>query len=148
MWKSRKGISPILATLLLVVICVAAIIVTYAWIMTFLGSQTEAGGVLLDVENVSWDFDANTTSIVVRNVGTSDARLVRLYTGTSTNNLLDVSSYTSFGTAVLAVGDTLTVVLSWPNTVAATWENSETYHFKIVSQTGNPKEFSAKTPSN
>lgn len=144
MWKSRKGISPILATLLLVVISVAAIMVTYAWIMTFLGSQTEAGGVLLDVENVSWDFNTNTTSIVVRNVGTSDAKLVRLYAGTSANNLLDVSSDTSFGTAVLAVDDTLTVVLSWPNTLANMWEDSETYHFKIVSQPGIPKEFSAR----
>ncbi|MGQ9744095.1 MAG: archaellin/type IV pilin N-terminal domain-containing protein, partial [Candidatus Bathycorpusculaceae bacterium] len=36
--KSKKAISPILATLLLIVIAVAAIVVTYAWIMTYMTS--------------------------------------------------------------------------------------------------------------
>ncbi len=40
MIKSRKAISPILATLLLVVIAVAAIVVTYAWIMTYMGNAS------------------------------------------------------------------------------------------------------------
>jgi len=36
MLKSKKAISPILATLLLIVIAVAAIVVTYAWVMTYM----------------------------------------------------------------------------------------------------------------
>src|SRR3990170_963076 len=35
MLHSKKAISPILATLLLIVIAVAAIVVTYAWITTY-----------------------------------------------------------------------------------------------------------------
>jgi len=34
--KSKRAISPILATLLLIVIAVAAIVVTYTWIMTYI----------------------------------------------------------------------------------------------------------------
>ena len=63
---SKKGISPILATLLLVVIAVAAIIVTYAWIMAFMGAQTGAGGTMLNIENVSWNTTDSTTSMIVR----------------------------------------------------------------------------------
>ena len=42
--KAKKGISPILATLLLIVIAVSAVIVTYAWVMTFTGSTTSQAG--------------------------------------------------------------------------------------------------------
>ena len=42
--KSKKAISPILATLLLIVIAVAAIVVTYAWITTFMGSAAQQTG--------------------------------------------------------------------------------------------------------
>lgn len=38
--NSTKAISPILATLLLIVIAVAAIVVTYAWITTYMSSAT------------------------------------------------------------------------------------------------------------
>jgi flagellin-like protein len=38
---SKKAISPILATLLLVVIAVSAIVVTYAWMTTYMGNATQ-----------------------------------------------------------------------------------------------------------
>ena len=54
MLKSRMGISPILATLLLIVIAVAAIVVTYAWIMTYMSSAGQQAGVQLTLDTVSW----------------------------------------------------------------------------------------------
>ena len=50
--KSKRGISPILATLLLIVIAVAAVIVTYAWVMTFTSSTTNSAGAVLGIENI------------------------------------------------------------------------------------------------
>ena len=50
--KSKRGISPILATLLLIVIAVAAVIVTYAWVITFTGSTTSQAGAVLTIDNV------------------------------------------------------------------------------------------------
>ena len=35
----KSGISPIMATLLLIVIAIAAIIVTYAWITAYMGAR-------------------------------------------------------------------------------------------------------------
>ena len=147
--KSRKGISPILATLLLIVIAVSAIVVTYAWVMTFMGAQIEAGGTILGVENVYWNATAKTTSIVVKNIGTSDAKIVRFYIGSTVSNLLEVTVNTDLGTAgkLLAVDQTITIVLDWPNNLASSWTSGKTYYFKIAPEAGTPKEFTGKSPS-
>jgi len=148
MLKSKKGISPILATLLLIVIAVAAIIVTYAWVMTFMGAQTTAGGTLLDIENVSWNATASTTAIVVKNIGTSDAKIVRLYVGNTASNLIEVTTTTNLGTGkLIPVDETITIVLTWPNALASSWTAGKTYYFKVVPETGTAKEFTWKAPS-
>lgn len=139
--KSRKGISPILATLLLIVIAVAAIVVTYAWVMTFMGSQTSAAGVILKEENVHWNLTDSTTHITIRNIGTSDANIESLYLG-ETPNLESVTEYTDLGSGkLLPTGQKLTIVLDWPNPLAASWTNGETYYFKITSESGAQLEF-------
>jgi len=146
--RSKKGISPILATLLLIVIAVAAIIITYAWVMTYMGSQTSAGGTLLDVENVSWNSTAKTTTIVVKNIGTSDAKIVRLYIGETASNLIDVTANTDLNTGKsLPVNQRVEIVLSWPNTFAQQWTNGKTYHFKVAPESGQPKEFTWQAPA-
>ncbi len=38
--KNRKGISPLIATLLLIAIAVAASVLTYSWVMSMIGSQS------------------------------------------------------------------------------------------------------------
>jgi flagellin-like protein len=86
MLKSKKGISPILATLLLIVIAVAAVIVTYAWVMTFTGTQTQNAGVMLSKEDVSWPT-ASSIRVVIKNIGVSDVRITGVYLGTSPTNL-------------------------------------------------------------
>jgi len=146
---SKKGISPILATLLLVVIAVAAIIVTYAWIMAFMGAQTGAGGTILGIENVSWNTTASTTSMIVRNIGVSDAKIVRLYIGTSSSNLIPVTTpYTDIGSGeLLPVDQTVTITLSWPNALSSSWTNGKTYYFKIVPEAGAELTFTRKAPS-
>jgi len=72
MLKSKEGISPILATLLLIVIAVAAVIVTYAWVMTFTSSQTGQAGVFLR-KDVDCLWETGNVTVYVRNTGTSDA---------------------------------------------------------------------------
>jgi flagellin-like protein len=146
--RSKRGISPILATLLLIVIAVSAIIITYAWVMTFMGAQTTAGGTLMDVENVYWNSTASTTSIVIRNVGTSGAKIVRIYIGNTAANLIEVTTSTDLDTGqLLPVDGTVTVVLDWPNALATSWTAGKTYYFKIAPEIGTPKEFTWKTPS-
>jgi flagellin-like protein len=135
--KSKKAISPILATLLLIVIAVAAIVVTYAWIMTYMTSAGQQAGVMLYKENVNWNITEKTTYLVIGNSGTANAKVVRLYMGTSQNNLINVTAYTNLGTGILLNAKTvITITLSWPNSLADSWTAGNYYYFKVVTETG------------
>jgi len=155
MLKSKKGISPILATLLLIVIAVAAVIVTYAWVMTFTTTQTQQASAILTEENVRFYNETATgdrtgLAVTIRNIGSADAKIVRIYLGTSSANLVDVTANASdlgaTGKAVTA-GGALTIDLNWPNTVDDVWEPSTTYYFKVAPETGASFEFSKKSPA-
>ena len=91
-FKSKKGISPILATLLLIVIAVAAVIVTYAWVMTFTESTTGQAGAVLTVENVRFYGSGDNVEIVIRNSGTANAEVAEVYKGTASSDLQKVDS--------------------------------------------------------
>jgi flagellin-like protein len=144
--KSKKAISPILATLLLIVIAVAAIVVTYAWILTYMGSTTQQAGVILYNENVR--FVNSTTQIVIGNSGTGDTQIVRLYIGTSSNSLNDITTSTDIGSGrALTAGSTATITVTWPITaLGGNWTKGETYYFKVVPQPGQAFPFPAQAP--
>jgi len=152
MLKSKKGISPILATLLLIVIAVAAVIVTYAWVMTFTTTQTQQASAILTEENVRF-YNATTVrdglQVTIDNIGTADAKIVRIYLGTSSANLVDVTANASdlyTGKAVPAHG-ALTINLSWPNSVGTVWQPTTTYYFKVAPEAGASFEFSKRSPA-
>ncbi|MEM1669629.1 MAG: archaellin/type IV pilin N-terminal domain-containing protein [Candidatus Methanomethylicaceae archaeon] len=71
--KNKKAISPIIATLLLIVITVAAAVVTYTFVMGFVGTGTATTGAAQG--QLSYDsFNVNGTSyssitIYLRNIG-------------------------------------------------------------------------------
>ncbi|MCW4051822.1 MAG: hypothetical protein NWE78_01265 [Candidatus Bathyarchaeota archaeon] len=140
--KSKKGISPILATLLLIVIAVAAIIVTYAWVMAFMGAQTGAGGTILSMENVNWNTTESTTRITIRNTGTSHATIVRLYAGITASNLIQVTLSTDIGSGkTLPPEQAVDIVLSWPNALSTSWTSEKVYYFKVVPEAGPELSF-------
>ena len=138
MLKSKKAISPILATLLLIVIAVAAIVVTYAWVMTYMSSATSQAGVLLNKDAVSWP-NSTTIIVYVRNTGTSDATIDAVYIGTSPTNLTSVT-YTPLNGVIAANGGTLTINITQP------WSSGTVYYFRIAPKTGAPLEFNVKAP--
>ncbi|HML03462.1 MAG TPA: archaellin/type IV pilin N-terminal domain-containing protein [Candidatus Bathyarchaeia archaeon] len=150
MLKSKKGISPILATLLLIVIAVAAIIVTYAWVMTYVGTQTTKAGVMINYENVRWygtptDAAQNRTDIVIVNSGTSTVAIVRVYLGTSADDTVPVPSSSLLGiNATIQQGKTATITILWPIAgVGTTWNHSQTYYFVVATDPGTqPLTFS------
>ncbi|MEM0357347.1 MAG: archaellin/type IV pilin N-terminal domain-containing protein [Candidatus Bathyarchaeia archaeon] len=149
--KSRTGISPILATLLLIVIAVAAIVVTYAWIMTYMSSAGHSAGVIIQVENVRFYGEPsnaqNRTDVTVRNTGTSDTNIVRIYMGTSQANLVEVTAYSNIGSGKhLPAKSAVTITITWPNPVGNTWNMQQTYYFKVISDTGQEAPYS-KSPS-
>jgi flagellin-like protein len=145
MLKSKKAISPILATLLLIVIAVAAIVVTYAWVMTYVGTTTQQASIILYDENVR--FVDSTTEITIGNSGTGDTQLVRLYLGTSANDLTEVTTAVTDGlTDPLNAGSVVTLTLDWTDTDLGNWTSEETYYFRVVPQQGQAYPFSAQAP--
>lgn len=134
--KSKKAISPILATLLLIVIAVAAIVVTYTWIMMYMTSAGEQAGVILYKGNIYWNSTENKTYITIGNSGTTNGKIVALYIGT-TSNTLNVTSSTNIGSGIFVNAKlTVTIVLSWPNDLAATWTAGNLYYFKVSTDAG------------
>jgi len=138
MLKSKEGISPILATLLLIVIAVAAVIVTYAWVMTFTTSTTGQSGAILSVENVRYyNSSGLKVDITIRNSGTADAKVVEVYQGTSSTNLNTVSSVTYDPTTQMVSVDS-----SLKITFSLTWSDGTRYYFKVVTEEGQNLPFS------
>jgi flagellin-like protein len=140
--EPRKAISPILATLLLIVIAVAAIVVTYAWIMTYMGGLGQQAGVSLYKENVRFygtptDSAGNLTDFTVGNSGKSNTQIVRIYIGNYSGNLIDLTSSSDIGSGKLLNGESITIIkVTWPNALANSWEPGKTYYFKIVPSQG------------
>jgi flagellin-like protein len=143
MVKSKEGISPILATLLLIVIAVAAVIVTYAWVMTFTTSTTSKAGAVLSLENTRFYNSSGVlkVDIMIRNSGTADAKIVDVFNGTSSTNLAKTTATATYtpSTAIAVAGGSLTITLS-----PFAWVTGTTYYFKVVTDAGLSLPFNEK----
>ncbi|MEM3673167.1 MAG: archaellin/type IV pilin N-terminal domain-containing protein [Candidatus Bathyarchaeia archaeon] len=73
MLKTKRAISPILATLLLIVIAVAAIAVTYAWVMTYMSGAGQQAGTRIRFDSISINAASDEVTLYVRNWGTEPA---------------------------------------------------------------------------
>ncbi len=142
MLKSKKAISPILATLLLIVIAVAAIVVTYAWIMTYMSSAGQQAGVILYKANVNFYTQGSTKKIDidVGNSGTSDTEIIKVYVGTSLGNRTEKTPTQTLPIS-LTGGDIATVTVNY------NWTAGATYYFRIASSAGQTLEFPEQAPS-
>lgn len=142
MLKSRKAISPILATLLLIVIAVAAIVVTYAWIMTYMAGAGQQAGVMLYKSNVRFYSESGTAKIDIDigNSGTSDTQIIQVYAGTSATTRVNQTATPMLPTPLLK--GTIQKI-----TIAYNWTNSATHYFKIVSSSGQALEWPEQAPA-
>jgi len=133
----KRGISPIMATLLLIVIAIAAIIVTYAWITAYMGGATRKAGEELVVENVRF-YNSNKIDIKLRSTGTSDLKIVAIYVGESPTNLTEATtvSPTLPRTVLAGASETFTITYNW--TVGTR------YYFKVVTASGYVLPFNEK----
>ncbi|MEM3565554.1 MAG: archaellin/type IV pilin N-terminal domain-containing protein [Candidatus Bathyarchaeia archaeon] len=133
--KSRRGISPILATLLLIVIAVAAIVVTYAWIMTYTSSAGRQAGVILRKEADCLWKTGNIT-IYVKNIGTSDAEIDKVFINSEPQDFTCIPSKT-----VARDGGSVSIVVNYQ------WVPDTNYHFEISPKVGETLSFYEKSPS-
>ena len=77
--RDMKAISPIIATLLLIAIAVVAALVTYAWVMGYIGFQTNNSGNAVQIQSVSFTGTPGTSGTVskvyLQNVGPTTINL-------------------------------------------------------------------------
>jgi flagellin-like protein len=134
MLKSKKAISPILATLLLIVIAVAAIVVTYAWVMTYMGTVTQQAGFMPYKANVAFS-GTNTITIDIGNSGTSSGQIVAIYIGGSSSTLVNQTSASVPKT--IAAGDIESFAVTYG------WTAGTPCYFRVVPNSGAALEFQA-----
>jgi flagellin-like protein len=134
--RSKKAISPILATLLLIVIAVAAIVVTYAWIMTYMSNAGNQAGVMLYKANVRFYNESTVKKIDVDigNSGTSETRLIQIYVGTSPST----QQSQTMTPVLLPAGEIQQIKIDYE------WTEGETYYFKVASSGGQSLQWSEK----
>ena len=117
----------------MIVIAVAAVIVTYAWVMTFTGSTTSQAGAVLTVDNVRFHTVSSTdyVEIILRNSGTGDAKVESVYAGTSDSNLALQSSVSYNPTSqIVTAGSSLNVTITYD------WTDGTMYYFKMATEEG------------
>jgi flagellin-like protein len=139
--KSKRGISPILATLLLIIIAVAAVIVTYAWVMTFTGSTTSQEVAVLTVENIRFHTVESTDYVeaIIRNSGTANAKIDAVYAGTSDSAMTLQSSVSySPSSQIVTAGSSLNVTITYD------WTDGTRYYFKTATEEGFSLAFNAE----
>jgi len=93
MTAKRRGVSPVIATLLLIVIAVAAAVLTYVWITGYIGrttSATETPQLQEKIKINAVTVTSNSVSISVANIGNVNVTLAGAYilfqNGTVVNN--------------------------------------------------------------
>ena len=128
--RSKRAISPILASLLLIVIVVGAAIVAYVWIQSSTQSQLNTAGGFIIMENTRF-YDADQIDLTIRNTGSSDFTIDAVYVD---NNRYSI-------TQQIPTGQSETLTLDY------SWESGTKYKIKVATRTGLYAEGTYTSPS-
>ena len=124
----KKGVSPVIAVLLLIVIAVAAAVLTYLWVLGYIGTVQSTGGTeqlqkRIKIEGVN---TVNNT-VYVRNIGDIKVTIDAVY-------VLNATGVIASNTSIEQEIDPGNVQeISLPS---VTWESGKTYIVKTVTETG------------
>jgi len=133
----RRGISPVIAVLLLIVIAVAAAILTYVWITGYIGTlQTQSTGQQLQerirIEAIDGAGGRRLT-IYVRNVGETAVTISAAYLINATNgDVLASNTDLSVGIDPGDVSNSVTIT----GIRTDVWVDGKTYVVKVVTAKG------------
>ena len=134
----KKGVSPVIATLLMIAIAVAAGILVYVWSMGLVGTLQAGGGEQTKEQIMMEAYDWTTLTscgIFLRNTGTTSVQVESIYIE---------GVYNAGGSVVLGVpgSGTETNTFACGNLPAPTI-SGQSYSIKVVTATGAVFSFSA-----
>ena len=135
--STKKGVSPVIAVLLMIAIAVAAAILVYVWAMGLIGTLTGTGGqqvkeqIIMDAYN--WQGTGGTMTLYLRNVGSSQVVVDAIYVGGA--------SAASGLSSQLNLQSTASVFsVTVPTSISAT--SGVGYTVKVITKTGGVFSFS------
>ncbi|MCC5998741.1 MAG: hypothetical protein LM573_06655 [Thermofilum sp.] len=132
----RTGVSPVIATLLLIVIAVAAAVLAYIWIIGYQGTLTQQASTAQLQERIKIEavqYTGGSLTVYVRNIGDVKVDVTALYvydpsgtiiqakTNANINNLAPGSLGSDSITVTLTSGTTYTVKAVTPRGTEATY---------------------------
>lgn len=126
----RKALSPVIATLLMVAIAVAAAIITYVWAMGLLGGLMGTGGTQTKEQLILEAYNWNGTSLalIFRNVGSTEVKVAAIYLeGTSL----------SPAASTVSIANTVSYSLT-----TGSYTSGAAYTLKVITATGGTFTFS------
>jgi len=128
--KSKKALSPVVASIILIAVTVAVSIAVAAWMgaltFTFMGTEE------LKITNIEFLTGGTQVNVTMQNTGTSPITINEIWVN-------DVIKWTTGGT-VPANGQ-LEV------TVTSAWQDGYNYEVKVVTSKGNQFYYSAVAPT-
>jgi archaeal type IV pilus assembly protein PilA len=139
--KDMRGISPVIATLLMIAIAVVASLVTYAWVMGYMNfTQTKTGKAIL-IQSVSTTVGATQqVNVFVQNVGDSSVNLIAgqcLYI----NGTLITEATTQYAT--LGAGSTTSITTGARTYTVA---HGDVFVVKVTTQDGTFSQLTQTVP--
>jgi len=122
---SKRAVSPVIATLLMIAVAVAASVIVYVWSAGLLGTLMGGGGAQVKeqviLEAYQW-VSSGDLKVFLRNVGSSDVKVVAIYVG----------GIEEYGTATdIKVKSMASITLA-----PAVWASGTSFVVKVVTETG------------
>jgi flagellin-like protein len=130
MTAKRRGVSPVIATLLLIVIAVAAAVLTYIWVTGYMGTlQSQAGAQQVQERIKIEAIDIANDKVYIRNIGETKVTIAAVYLINSTTGSIITNTTT---TTDISPGDLQSVTL----TLNTNMKSGATYIVKAVTKKG------------
>jgi len=133
--EGRRGVSPVIATLLLIVIAVAAAVLVYMWTVgyaTQMKPTTLETGERLKIEAGSLNSSNGQATLYVRNVGGSPTYVVTAYLLTTAQDVIQRYNFTT--PQKIDVGSVQSISIGF---ASANVMKGQTYIVRIVTSLGN-----------
>ena len=129
--RSKKALSPVVASIILIAVTVAVSIAVAAWMgaLTIGFMDTEE----VRITNVNFATDLSSATVTVKNTGSTTVTITEAYVG-STGGVLGSEVPLEAGAS-----DTIDIAGSYTAGVS--------YQFKVVSSKGNPFVYTATAPT-
>lgn len=91
---SKKAVSPVIATLLMIAVAVAASVIVYVWSAGLLGTLMGGGGSQVKEQLIMEAYDwtaSGTLTLYLRNVGSASSNVTAVYVGGNPGTLTPIS---------------------------------------------------------